>query len=50
MKIVALASGGIDSTLMMKMLMENNYEVNPLFINYGQLSYEKERLSNISAP
>jgi len=42
MKVVTLASGGIDSTLMMYMLIENKYEVHPLFVNYGQLSYNKE--------
>ena len=42
MKILSLASGGIDSTLMIHMLMEEKHEVNPLFINYGQLSFKKE--------
>lgn len=47
MKIVAIASGGIDSSLMMHMLMENGHEIFPLFINYGQLSYKKEYESYI---
>lgn len=42
MKIVALSSGGIDSTLMMFMLKKRGYEVIPLFIDYGQLSADLE--------
>ncbi len=45
MKIVCLASGGIDSTLMMYLLSQDDHEVFPLFINYGQLSIEKEKES-----
>lgn len=42
MKIVVLASGGIDSSLMMYMFKREGHEVFPLHINYGQLAEEKE--------
>jgi len=42
MKIVSLASGGIDSSLMMAMLQEEGHVIWPLFLNYGQLSKENE--------
>ena len=42
MKIVALASGGIDSSVMMLLLEREGHELLPLFIDYGQLAREKE--------
>jgi len=42
MKVVVLSSGGIDSSLMIFLFKEKDYEVFPLFINYGQLAEEKE--------
>lgn len=42
MKIVCLASGGVDSFLMMRLLEKEGHEIFPLFIDYGQLSAEKE--------
>jgi len=42
MKIVALASGGVDSSVMMLLLKKQNHGIFPLFIDYGQLSREKE--------
>jgi 7-cyano-7-deazaguanine synthase len=45
MKIVALASGGVDSSVMMLLLKKEGHQVLPLFIDYGQLAREKEWLS-----
>jgi 7-cyano-7-deazaguanine synthase len=42
MKVVTLLSGGLDSMLLMNLLHEEEVEQFPLFINYGQLNYEKE--------
>jgi len=42
MRIVVLASGGVDSSVMMLLLKKENHELFPLFIDYGQLSKEKE--------
>ena len=42
MKIVVLASGGIDSALMLSMFKQQKHESIPLFFNYGQLALEKE--------
>jgi len=42
MSIVTLLSGGLDSCLMSLMIKETNRRQKPLFINYGQLNYEKE--------
>lgn len=36
MKLVTLVSGGIDSTLMSILAKEQNFELYPLFIDYGQ--------------
>jgi 7-cyano-7-deazaguanine synthase len=45
MKIVVLASGGVDSSVMMLLLKKEGHQVLPLFIDYGQLAREKEWLS-----
>jgi 7-cyano-7-deazaguanine synthase len=45
MKIVALASGGVDSSLMMFLLKKEGHGIFPLFIDYGQLAREKEWIS-----
>jgi 7-cyano-7-deazaguanine synthase len=42
MKIVALVSGGIDSSVMSFLLKKDGHELLPLFIDYGQLASEKE--------
>lgn len=42
MKIIALASGGVDSSVMMLLLKKDDNELFPLFIDYGQLAREKE--------
>jgi len=42
MKIVSLASGGVDSSVMMTLLKKEGHELFPLFIDYGQLAREKE--------
>jgi len=45
MAIVSLVSGGLDSSLMSILAKENDNILHPLFINYGQLAYEKEWLA-----
>ena len=42
MRIVVLASGGIDSALMISMFRKDEHEILPLHINYGHLAEEKE--------
>lgn len=42
MKLVTLVSGGIDSTLMSILAKEQQFEMYPLFIDYGQLSSKME--------
>jgi len=42
MSIVTLVSGGIDSTLMSLMAHEECIVINPLFVDYGQLSSNRE--------
>jgi len=42
MKVVTLLSGGLDSTLLSHLLKEEGTIQYPLFINYGQLNFEKE--------
>lgn len=42
MSIVILVSGGLDSTLVAKLAQEENLEIFPLFVNYGQISYARE--------
>ncbi|HXG74086.1 MAG TPA: 7-cyano-7-deazaguanine synthase [Candidatus Nitrosotenuis sp.] len=43
MKVVCLASGGIDSSVLMLMLKQMEHEVLPIHINYGQKAAEMER-------
>lgn len=42
LRVVALSSGGIDSSVMMQLLKEENCQIFPLFINYGQLAAKAE--------
>ena len=42
MKIVVLASGGVDSSLAMLMLKERGHSIIPLHVNYGHLAEERE--------
>lgn len=42
MRVVALSSGGIDSSVMMQLLKKKNCEIFPLFIDYGQLAADAE--------
>ncbi len=42
MSIVTLVSGGLDSTLVARLAQEEGIMLFPLFINYGQRSYERE--------
>ena len=42
MSIVSLVSGGLDSTVMALLTLEEGIDQFPLFIDYGQLSKEKE--------
>ncbi|SHJ56949.1 preQ(0) biosynthesis protein QueC [Clostridium amylolyticum] len=41
-KVVLLFSGGIDSTVLLFYLIRKKYDIFPLYINYGQTSYEGE--------
>lgn len=41
-RIVLLYSGGIDSTVLMFRLINEGYQVYPLYINYGQITYDGE--------
>ncbi|HDZ47686.1 hypothetical protein LCGC14_0108180 [marine sediment metagenome] len=42
MSIVTLVSGGLDSTLVAKLAIEEGLRIFPLFIDYGQRAREKE--------
>ena len=42
MVVVALSSGGLDSSVMMLLLLREGYSVMPLHVNYGQLSEKYE--------
>lgn len=42
MRIVSLSSGGIDSSVMMHVLLKRGYDVLPLFVDYGQLARHQE--------
>jgi len=58
MPTIALVSGGIDSVVMCKILEKQGEKIIPIFIDYGQLSNEKEwdsclnlfELSNLPKP
>ncbi|MBD3230567.1 MAG: 7-cyano-7-deazaguanine synthase [Candidatus Lokiarchaeota archaeon] len=58
MTIITLASGGIDSLVMAKLIEKENEQQIPLFIDYGQLAAEKEweackkvfKMSNLPNP
>lgn len=41
-KVIVLASGGLDSSLVMAKLLKEGHEVVPMFTNYNQYSYEGE--------
>ncbi len=43
MKIVPLVSGGLDSTVMALLAIQQGCEIYPLFIDYGQKAREQER-------
>jgi len=42
MSIVLLASGGLDSTLSAILAIEQGLEIHPLFVDYGQISKDRE--------
>ena len=42
MTVVVLVSGGIDSLVMSKIIVEQREEIIPIFIDYGQLARERE--------
>lgn len=42
MRVIALSSGGIDSSVMIQLLKKENCRVYPLFIDYGQLAANAE--------
>lgn len=42
MRVVALTSGGLDSTLMLHLAKERGDEAVPLFVDYGQRAVERE--------
>lgn len=41
-RVVLLLSGGIDSTVLLYWLVEKGYEIFPLIINYGQVTFGSE--------
>ncbi|MEO5329155.1 MAG: 7-cyano-7-deazaguanine synthase [Magnetococcus sp. THC-1_WYH] len=49
MGIVTLVSGGLDSTLMAKLIQETNVRQYPLFIDYGQRAREREHAACLQA-
>jgi len=42
LKVVVLASGGVDSSLLMLLLKEDDHDLYPIHVNYGQIAEEKE--------
>lgn len=48
MRVVTLLSGGLDSSLLFYYLREEGHTQFPLFINYGQINFEKEITSSRS--
>jgi len=49
MSIVTLVSGGLDSMVLAVLAAESNVQQFPLFVNYGQIFYEREYESCVSA-
>ncbi|MEG3639255.1 7-cyano-7-deazaguanine synthase [Magnetococcus sp. PR-3] len=49
MGIVTLVSGGLDSTLMAKLIQETDVRQYPLFIDYGQRAKEREYTACVKA-
>lgn len=45
MRVVALSSGGIDSSVILHILKEKGCAIFPLYVNYGQLAAEREWLA-----
>jgi len=48
MAIVTLVSGGLDSMLMAVLTAENGLEQHPLFVDYGQVFYQREYAACVS--
>ncbi|OJU83397.1 MAG: 7-cyano-7-deazaguanine synthase [Shinella sp. 65-6] len=42
MSVVALVSGGLDSTLIAHLAIEEGVKIHPIFINYGQRALDRE--------
>ncbi|MBK7539582.1 MAG: 7-cyano-7-deazaguanine synthase [Myxococcales bacterium] len=42
MTLVLLTSGGLDSTMMALLAVDEGIEIHPLFVNYGQRAAERE--------
>jgi 7-cyano-7-deazaguanine synthase len=42
LNVIALSSGGVDSSVMMLLLKKNNVKVHPLHVDYGHRSEERE--------
>ena len=42
MRVVALSSGGVDSSVMIQLLKEKGFKIFPLFVDYGQLAANAE--------
>ncbi len=42
MKVVVLSSGGLDSSLLCLLLQNRGHDIKSLFINYGQIAFERE--------
>jgi 7-cyano-7-deazaguanine synthase len=50
-KVILLYSGGVDSTVLLHYLLFQNYEVFPLYIDYGQVTFNGEiKAININLP
>ncbi len=42
MKVVVLSSGGLDSSLLCLLLRNRGHDIKSIFINYGQIAFERE--------